>query len=214
MATSDEIKLGLFNKACGLLGVVGSELLPEIQTIAEDTKGAKLCRMFIDDVRREVLRAHPWNCATINKDLGTADTETPMFDYDHQFLLPDGSAELGPKCLRVLCMEGWDGEDPPKWAVRLNEDGDAKVLMTDEDEAKVAYIHDLEDYTLLDDLLLEAIYTKLAWKIGPGMGAADTRVEKIWKEFEGIVQPNARTVDSQESSGDFYRSDTWLNARR
>jgi hypothetical protein len=58
-----------------------------ISSFEDGTDAADACANLYPTVRDEVLRAHPWNCATKRVTL-PALAEAPGFDYAYQFQLP------------------------------------------------------------------------------------------------------------------------------
>lgn len=73
-----------------------------ISSLDEDTDRAQLASNLYEQMRDQVLRSHPWNCATRRVVLAP-DTAAPAFDYDAQFTVP-------ADCLRVLQVgeEGYE----------------------------------------------------------------------------------------------------------
>lgn len=58
-----------------------------INDFNERTEHARLCANLYPSVRDDLLRAHPWNCATKRVMLAPLATP-PAFDFDYQFALP------------------------------------------------------------------------------------------------------------------------------
>ena len=78
------------------LNMIGAS---NILALTEDSKAARICNQRYTFVRDSVFRSHPWNCLIRRVSL-TPDSETPEFDFSHQYTLP-----TDPFCLRVLRLE-------------------------------------------------------------------------------------------------------------
>ncbi len=60
-----------------------------ITSIADDdTQRARLCRSYYPNVRDAALRAYPWRCATVRRNLAVEDDTPVGDDWAHQFQLP------------------------------------------------------------------------------------------------------------------------------
>lgn len=150
-----------------------------------------------DQVIDEILRDHPWNCATARADIsGSGSAAT--WGYDYQYLLP-----ASPYCLRVLGMEETDAE----WVV------EGRYLLTDETDVKIKYIKRTTDYTEWEPLLIEAVYTKLAAKLAYPLTQDAALGNTLLGELRAIILPRARGVDAQEGSVTVVQTSTWLNSR-
>ncbi|WP_342051993.1 MULTISPECIES: hypothetical protein [unclassified Cupriavidus] len=58
-----------------------------INALDEKTEHARLCSNLYQSVRDDLLRAHPWNCAT-KRDILAPLVDAPKFDFGYQFELP------------------------------------------------------------------------------------------------------------------------------
>lgn len=58
-----------------------------INDFNERTEHARLCASLYPSVRDDLLRAHPWNCATKRVILAPL-VDAPPFDFSYQFALP------------------------------------------------------------------------------------------------------------------------------
>lgn len=58
-----------------------------INDFNEKTEHARLAKSLYPSVRDDLLRAHPWNCATKRVILSPL-ADAPAFDFSYQFLLP------------------------------------------------------------------------------------------------------------------------------
>ena len=114
-----------------------------ITSLTDDTERARLCNAFYADARDACLRSHPWNFAITRASLAQL-SATPVYGFDYQFALP-----TDPFCLRVLAMEF---EDYVFKVENLSTQG--RVLLTDQETAKIIYIARVTDTTLFDSLFV------------------------------------------------------------
>lgn len=156
-----------------------------INLITDDSKPAELCRLFYDNVRDEVLRDHPWTCATTWASLAQLE-ETPINGYSYAYALP-----TSPKCLRVLNAS--------------DEDIDYRIesgkLYTDEEEITIRYIARVTDPTLFDSYLVDAIALRLASELAYALPNKQSMRQDLLAEYVAALR-RARGRDAQESRQD------------
>ncbi len=178
------------------LMMLGDTPIVSFDEVFLNSDRAKLCAAFYPQVRDEVLRAHPWNCARVRVQL-TALSATPVYGYAYQYQLPSD-----PYCLKVLDM---------------NDDLDAiykiegRKLLTDETTVKILYTGrvDVGDF---DALLVSAITRRLAGQLAYPITSKANLFEAMWKAYE-IVLSEARSVDSQEGSAPQFISNDLIDVR-
>lgn len=167
-----------------------------IISLLDDTKNAKLCNQYYEQVVDEVLRSHPWNSAIHRAGLARL-ADPPAFGFSYQYALP-----TSPYCLRVLRMENWDSQF---WV-------EGRVLLTDEETCNIIYIKRIIDPNEFDPLLVEAIATRLAMELSYPITQSNTMKEQMAREFQEIIR-EARSIDAQEGTPETLETNTWLNAR-
>lgn len=180
--------LVICNNALQLLGNT------PIAAITNDTKAAKLCLQFYQQVVDATLRAYTWNCATVRSAALTAAT-APEFGFSCAYDLPDG-------CLRVLMIED---DETIKFKI---ENGH---LLTDGSTAKVSYIKRIS-MSDADSLLVETISARLAGTIAFALTNSTSAAEAMWKLYKDKLD-EAQTIDAFEGTAPQMASDDWLNSR-
>jgi hypothetical protein len=183
-------KTGICNMA---LLKVGAE---RITTLGDGSTNDLYCTEIYAATVDEVLRMHPWNCALHRKEL-TALAATPAFKYAYQYTLPPS-----PYCLRVLQMENID----EKFKV------EGRVLLTNESTCKILYIKRIVNTAEFDPLLVEAIVTRLAFKLAYPITQSRTLRDSLADELAMILS-EARSTDAQEGTPDELDTSTWLDSR-
>lgn len=176
MASSD---VEICNRA---LDAIGAEI---ITNLTEGTRPAGLCARYFPQLRDDILRSHPWNCA-LRRIALAADPEPPAFGFGNRYVLPTD-------CLRVLKVGG--DEDP---SVTWQVEGGA--IVTDEAAPlHVLYIRRVTEAGLLDPLLVSAIAARLAMELAmPLRGNTQIR-QQMEKEFRDRIRV-ARSADGQEGT--------------
>jgi|TARA_R100000479_G_scaffold101938_1_gene50761 hypothetical protein len=173
-----------------------------ITSLTDDSERARLCNAFYEDARDACLRSHPWNFAITRASL-TQLSDSPVYGYDYQFALP-----TDPYCLRVLAMEYED------YIFKVeNFSTQGRVLLTDEETAKIIYIARITDTTLFDSLFVDTLITKLASDLAYPVTNSLKVQEQMYRLYQ-LKLSEARSIDGQEGFIDDLVSDTFTDFRR
>jgi hypothetical protein len=176
MASSD---VEICNRA---LDAIGAE---NITALGEGTRAAGLCQRYYPQLRDDVLRSHPWNCA-LQRIALAADTVAPVFGYANRFVLPTD-------CLRVLRVQ--DDADP---AVDWQVEGGA--IVTDEPAPlNILYVRRVTETGLLDPMLVSAIAARLSMELAMPLTGSMTIRQQMEREFLQRMRA-ARSSDGQEGT--------------
>ena len=162
------------------LNMIGAS---NILALTEDSKAARICNQRYTFVRDSVFRSHPWNCLIRRVSL-TPDSETPEFDFSHQYTLP-----TDPFCLRVLRLEDAD-------TVHKIE---GRKILTNTNPIKVMFVARIEDPNEYDQLLIESISAKLASDISYALVNSTSLTQQMKNMYEQKVK-EARFVDATEGT--------------
>ena len=173
-----------------------------ITSLTDDSERARLCNAFYEDARDACLRSHPWNFAITRASL-TQLSDSPVYGYDYQYALP-----TNPYCLRVLAMEFED------YIFKVeNFSTQGRVLLTDEEPAKIIYIARITDTTLFDSLFVDTLITKLASDLAYPVTNSLKVQEQMYRLYQ-LKLSEARSIDGQEGFIDDLVSDTFTDFRR
>ncbi len=167
-----------------------------IMSLDEDSKNAKLCNEFYEQVLEEVLRSHDWNCASFRTELAE-DIDSPAYGWENSFPLP-----TSPRCLRVIRMEYTDYE----WAI------EGRKLLTDEDTAKILYIGYVDDPNDLDALCRKVFVLELAVAIAYTLVENGAILNVLMPQLKNAWEM-ARSMDSHEGTVMQTHNSAWLNSR-
>lgn len=176
--------------------MLGDKPITSFDEVFTNSDRAILCNAFYPQVRDEVLRAHPWNCAKVRVQL-VAEVAIPLYGFSYQYLLP-----VDPYCLKVLDVN--DDLDAV-WKI------EGRKLLTDEDTVQITYTGRV-DVGTFDVLLISAISRRLAAQLAYPITSKSNLFEAMWKAYE-IVLSEARSVDSQEGTPPTLSCDDLINVR-
>lgn len=160
----------------------------------EDTEESQACFTVYEQLRDEVLRAHPWNfavkLATLNKL-----SDAPAFDYNFAYQIPSD-------CLRVLKLE--EEQYRNRYKIIGNE------LHTDLDGAKIKYTKRETDTTLFDPLFVSALATRIAMELCYALAGSAERTGQLEAEYARILR-EAKRRDGQEGTPDPVTAETFID---
>jgi hypothetical protein len=182
------------------LDLLGSD---SITSLADDSKAARFCARNYERVRDAVLRAYPWNCAMARASLAAL-AQAPAWGYGRQYPLPDGPEPA--YCLRALAING-------EVDFGLTYKIEGRRILTDEDAPlEILYIARVEDPSLYDALLTDAIAARLALDAAYPLAGSVSLAQAMSQAYaEKLAE--ARQVDSQEGTPDSLIAGDWLESR-
>lgn len=188
MATSIEI----CTNALILLGDVA------IASLTENTDRARKCANVYPQARRDVLRAHPWNCLVRRVQLAPM-AQAPAFGWGQQFALPGD-------CLRLLEV----GQS--RWCSGADYELENGRVLANAQVLNVRYIADLPESAWdanLTDIMIKRMVKDLAYPVTKSTSLAQLKAQ----EFE-VAYKRAKSVDGQENPpDDLSLSSPFLEAR-
>lgn len=179
------------NRALDILGA------DPILSLADNTEAGRLCNRNYAAVRDAVLRAYPWNAAMRRAAL-PALAEPPAWGAAFAYELP-------ADCLRLWQVEN---EGHVDWRV------EGRRVVTDlGPPLKVLYLARLDDTSLFDPLMGEAIAGRLAADLAYRLTGSTALGNHAWSLYQAKLA-EARRVDAQEGTPDRLVARDWLDARR
>lgn len=166
-----------------------------ITSLIEGTVESKLCNERYDEVRKDLLRSHPWRFAVVWATPAVV-ASPPLLKYASVFQVP-------ADCLRVL-----DTDIPiDKWTVEGN------YISADTDQLNIRYIKDITDPNLMDDNFREVLSLKLAVDMSYSLTQNASLRAQLMEEYRAMLR-QARSYSAQESSPPRVYANLWLNTRR
>lgn len=167
-----------------------------IISFTDKSKNAILCNQLFDQVLDEVLRNHPWNCATRRIELAQ-DATAPIFGWTYRYALPNS-----PYCVKVLYLEN----SAQEFAI------EGRWLMTDQGTVKMKYIARPADVADLDPLCTKVLYLSLAVAFAYNLVENNTVLNNLLDQ-QNAAYSEARSMDAQEGTVQWADQSAWLEAR-
>ena len=150
-------------------------------------QSAKFCNILFNQALEEVLRTYKWNSA-LKRSALTRLTETPAFKFKYKYQLPND-------CVRVVSLydekEAYD--DRTEWVVESN------TILCDYENVFICYVSLVEDVNTLDAFLTQCIIQNLAIKLSVPMQLDQVMQNNLIKEYNEVILPQARSVDTLEN---------------
>lgn len=170
---------------------IGADTIASLDINQNDTEAvvqsAKLCNVLFDQSLEEVLRTYKWNSALRRAKLSRL-TETPAFKFKYKYQLPND-------CVRVMNVydqkDAYD--DRTQWVV------EGRTILCDFDEVYLCYVSRPQDVSQLDAFLTRAVIQNLAIKLSVPMQLDQVMQNNLIQEYEQVVLPAARSVDTLEN---------------
>lgn len=190
MAASDSI-VDICN--LGLLALGQSK----INALTDNRKAAILCNQRYDQIRREVLRAHPWSFAVKRGQLPAASTQ-PLFGNGTAFTLPSDW---------IRNFIGKEEMNRRGWAIEGRQ-----LLCRESAPLNLVYICDCTDTTIFDPLFVAALGYGIAAELAIPLTQDRGLKSQMETEMEGKLG-TARLVSSQDNSSEEFECDVLLRSR-
>ena len=150
-------------------------------------QSARLCGILYDQALKETLRTYKWNSALKRSQLSRL-SEAPAFKFKYKYQLPGD-------CIRVINVydEKDAYDDRTQWVV------EGRTILCDYENVYLLYVSNPQDVATLDPFLTKAIIQNLAIKLSVPMQLDQTMQNALIQEYEQVVLPAARSVDTLEN---------------
>ena len=178
----------------------------DISALTEDSVEAEQVNLIYDDVRKEVLRMHPWRFATRFTSPATLSVTVPA-NWTYAYTYPSDG-------LRILQIEdplGRDLEQIPFETAVLSDD--TRVILTDELDAEFRYIYDEEDPTKFDPEFVNAFSFMLASRMAMAL-TGDGGIKQALAQEAYSHMSQAGATDANEGRKKKAPDADWITARR
>lgn len=169
-----------------------------ITSLNESNKRATLVKTRIDDIRRFVLRTHPWNCAKKQAQLAASPT-APLFKWTSAYPLPTDFIRFY-------------NEDEMQEYMGLWEVMDGSIYAMTTGALNCEYIYDLQDYTRMDPAMIHVVAYNIVSELGLAITQNPSRVQLAL----GVMQAKyeiARFIGAQERAPKEWDVDVLLWSR-
>lgn len=169
-----------------------------ITSLSDAKKNATLVNARINDIRRFVLRTHPWNAAKRQIQLAASAT-IPLFRWQSKYPLPADFIRFYDEDQLTQDMTLWEVMDGHLYT------NVAGVLDCE-------YIFDLQDYTKMDPALIHVIAYNIVSELGLAITQNPSRVTLALSVMQAKYDI-ARFINAQERSPKEWDVDVLLRAR-
>lgn len=195
------------NSAIDICNLALVELKQEsvVQLNPPSTMVEQIMALEYHQVRRAVLRKHPWNFAIKRVALTPSSDVTPEFGYSHGYILPNDF-------IRFVGLYNSEGELIEKTYYDL-EDGNIYYDGEDNTSINLRYVYDIEQVRKFDPLFIDMFKLELAVAVAPKFSGTEARQAAVIKRLE-IVSAEAKSIDGQERPPKRRQRSRWLDRRR
>lgn len=165
-----------------------------IQSLEEDSEEARLCKRFYEQQRDATLRE--WNWRFAKRVVALSQTGVEPEEWDYQYTYPTD-------CLfaRRLISGVRDRTQRPKWEVQIDADLHSRVIVTDEDGAKLVYTA-----RVIDPFAFNALFKdSLSWRMAMMLAMPLTKEPKLQQAAANgyrFAIGQARLMDAIEAQED------------
>ncbi len=166
-------------------------------SVTENTKVMQFATARYDSARDLVLASAPWNSATKRVTLNKLST-TPVWGFSAEHQLP---ADF----LRLIRLEG---TAPP-----INFRIEGRKVISNETTINILYIYKMTVVQDMDELLKNAIATRLAAEIALAVKADKSQADGLFNLAEKAAL-DAMYIDALQAPTDQFVGNTWDLARR
>lgn len=181
-------KVSICNHALNLIGD------RSITSFDENTAIAERCRSIYDQIRKSILRDHPWSSAKKRVILAPVSTY-PAFGYSHAFPLPRDF-------IRIISanIERYEVE--------------SRYILADTEQINLEYIFDNDNEDTWDSMLVEAMSLKLASKLCKPNTGSDAAGQSAEAQYRDLIK-RARTINAQERPSEdiVYEESRYIGSR-
>jgi len=192
MAELDVIKQALRN--------IGAN---DITSRTDGSHNADVVDDIYDDVRDNLLRAHPWNFATKRAQL-TQDATAPTFEFDYAYDLP-------ADWLRTISVHNNDA-GLGTFLHRMEQIDGTNAIVTSATEVYLRYVHQVSDTTLMPPDFRVALEFALARDLAIPLTGSRSLRQEMREEFKSAMA-QARSTDALGASPELRPRGSWASSR-
>ena len=170
---------------------IGADTIASLDINQNDTEAvvqsAKLCNVLFRQSLDETLRTYKWNSALKRYKLNRL-SEAPAFKFKYQYQLPND-------CIRVINVY----DDPEAYDDRTEWVVEGRTILCDYENVYISCVSRPDDVSKLDAFLTRAVIQNLAIKLAVPMQLDQVMQNNLIDEYESVVLPAARSVDTLEN---------------
>ena len=176
-----------------------------ITSLGDSTEEARACNDVYERLRDDLLRAHPWNFATVRASLAAL-SDTPAWGYDNAFQLPTDS-------LRILEVNSnRSGAYGNTGATSAWEIEGSTIVSSLAAPLDVKYTKREEDPNVFDAKFINTLAAFIAWQLAERLTQSNTKRDLAKQAYMESLRV-AKFVDAQESTPKQLEDGSWLDSR-
>lgn len=215
--------LDVWNQALSEVGARG-----QVTSLTENSKEATICNIHYNNTRTSILRAAPWACARFQASLTVLESyqnvpPNNQIPWMYSYTYPADCLKLR----YLLCPPVLDNStivttgDVLQWYLPsrrnrflpgLDTTGTQKVILTNVSNAMAVYTKDLQDVTLWDSGLWDAVVAALQAKIVIPL-TGNVQMKKTFEDLAMGSITEARAQDGNEALPTSDHMPDWISTR-
>lgn len=176
-----------------------------ITALNEGTRQANTANTLYADLRDAVLRAHPWNFATVRKQLAQS-ARTPAFEFTYQYPVPADFLRS------IIVSDNTQGTEGVTYRLEY-ESNDKRVVLTDATQIYMKYVRQVTETAEMDPLFRDALSYRLAMDFAVILRESNVTAERMERRYSDVLS-YARSIDGMEDSAESRPEGSWTTARR
>ena len=187
------------------LDLLSAGTVQDIVTPTSPTE--ELLSRWYDQVRRKVLREHPWNFAAKRTILAASGT-APDFGYTAAYPVPTDF-------IRLLTIQDTNGNDIQGQEYGFEFVGTQRCVVTNAEggQLRVRYVYDITDVSKFDPLFIQLFAHELAMAIAYKITESNGNVERLG-QLAKMAAGMAKSIDGQENPPKLITRSKGINSRR
>lgn len=167
---------------------MGGRAISDLTT--DDTQEAIVIRAWFDAARDELLRAHPWNFATVRASLSALSSAPVTDEFNFQAQLPND-------CIKVIYSDYVE----QKFVV------EGRLILSDEQYPVIKYVSNSYDVDQWPQDVVNAFSFLLASYIAQAINGPAGKAMEYRDMYEKILLPQCKFRDSKEMREKIYDRD-------
>jgi len=176
-----------------------------ITSLGDSTEEARASNDVYERLRDDLLRAHPWNFATVRTSLAALST-APSWGYDNAFQIPVDSLRI----LEVSSNRG--GSYGGTGATSAWEIESSTIVSNLPAPLNIKYIKREEDPNVFDSKFINTLAAYIAWQLAERLTQSNTKRDLAKQTYQEQFRI-AKFVDAQESTPKQLEDGSWLDSR-
>ncbi len=161
---------------------------------ADGSKRAQQCAAIYDDVRRSVLRAHPWS-SSVRAVILSPDSDPPAFGFSYSFTMPGD-------CLRVLSIS----DDFEEYVIR------GRKIWCNINIVELTYIFDNDNESTYDSLMTSAMSWAMASRLSYAIPNSASLMQMMESKFQETIEA-AKSMNGLEYPFDGFPESVLITNR-